>query len=200
MNIQERHQYIQNLRHKISESLTIDRWKLLGNGEMYRMQIITCLRSLLSRLGNKSKYDFGHWDNVVLSEVANKWKSTDLQECMQIMIPLTLTDNPDTTFAIVKQSEQQAYMMFKQHIQRSWADEFFMELSSEFFKCNFYFINATDRRIYRMFDFKNIYNKNVVFCWIEETHYESIGELLEGNRVKRVFTNNDELIVNLNKQ
>lgn len=199
MNIQKRLQYIQKLRHDLAESITLDRLKLLGNGEIFRMQLITAFRLFCSRLGNVSKYDFNYWDNTVLSELANKWKSTDLQDCMRLIVPLTELDNPSMTYKLLQQSENHAYNVFKQHIRTSWADEFFMELASEYFKCNFYFINATNRMVYRMFDSKNIYNKNIVFCWVEETHYECIGELLEGNHVKRVFTNTDDLILQLQK-
>lgn len=199
MDIQERRIYIHNLRNEIAKKMSVDRWKQLGDGEMYRMQFILALRPIIqhhTQATDALVYDFRYWDDVILAKLSNEWKSTDLTDCLTIIFPDS-NIRPTIITQILADTERQAYAMFQRHLAVNWADEFFMEFVSEIFKCNFYFINATDRLVYRMFKTETTYDRNVVFCWVEETHYECIGELLKGNRVKRVFSNDDALIKRL---
>jgi hypothetical protein len=45
-----------------------------------------------------------------------------------------------------------------------------------------------------------LYRKNIIFLWIDNSHYESIGELYDNKKVRRVFTNRNSIIVKLKKK
>jgi hypothetical protein len=191
MNVMERRKYVNTLRKKITDDLTMEDWKNLGDGEIYRLQFISSFRELLSRA--KLKHDFSYWDDKVLSELSNKWKS-DINEGLNIIRPLIPNENIQSIGQLMKISEKQSFQKFKRHLSVNWADEFFMEIVSNYFKCNFHFINAGNRNLYKIFHNNVNYNKHVIICWINRSHYECIGELMSGNKVKRVFDSDDEII------
>lgn len=200
LSVPDRVNYVSKVRQKIAKSVDRMVWKNLGNGEVFRLQFVSQFREHILRYVQSlpnSPYTVQHWDDIVLSEVCNKWKSVSLNDCRNIILNIVPDTDEDNLQQIIERTEDQIFQGFQHHVQNAWVDEFLMELVSDFFKCNFYFINATNRQVYTMIQPRHQYDKNVVFCWMEETHYECLGELHSDHTVTRVFKNNHPFIINI---
>jgi hypothetical protein len=194
--------YVRNIRNKISDDLTLDRFKTLGKGELFRMQYITHFRSIIQKSAKTQEvYSFEYWDNTVLNKVASEWKTTDLSNVLEIIERMTPKINNSTLLSgLLQLSENITFKMFRHHIQNNWVDEFGIELISHHFRCNFYFFSSNTRMPYKTSTSTELYRKNIIFLWIDNSHYESIGELYDNKKVRRVFTNRNSIIVKLKKK
>lgn len=185
MNIPDRKEYIYIIRTHISNTLTKIQWKNLGNGEQFKLHFLCELRQFLKILFNNDN-TFKHWDNVILPELSKDWKSTNIHDCFILL-------KSKLTFDILYDIEHECFTKFKNHLINNWVDEFLIELLSKHFKYNFFFINANEKKLYKTFQ-SQIYDKNIIFYWIPETHYEPIGEI-KNNKIKRIFDLNDDIII-----
>lgn len=199
----ERMNDVVELRGALAEYVTLSRWKELSNGEMYKMQILSELRHQLSLLCEEPL--FQKWDSHYLPSLANHWTSTKLKSlCTRLQVIVDVVYDRAPPFPLsncvefLNQVESNALERYKDHLRTAWVDDSMIELVSDCFDCNLHFIQASNRRIYRTF-LKNKASrpKNVVFCWIDDSHYESIGEIDSSGKVERVFDSNDELIKKL---
>lgn len=193
----DKRQYVLKIRHKLIEELTIEGVKELGQGESYRMQFILNLRFVLQKTASAlTTYPFDFWDNQVLSKMASEWKDTSFESIIQILTPLIPNYIGHIT-PVFELTEKIMFRHFKKHIQMEWVDELGMELISNYFKCNFYFFHSTTRLPYHTYIVNPTHRRNIVFLWVEESHYESIGELYQQSKVKRIFSNRDKFILSI---
>ena len=75
------------------------------------------------------------------------------------------------------------------------ADEFSLDLIADKFDRDIYFIDGKNRLPYPHSNDKNIKGRlSIIVLWINESHYEIVGRVLESNKIERVFDPDDELI------
>ena len=195
----EKRQFAQKIRLQLIEELTIDQVKELSQGESYRMQFILNLRFVLQKTpAALKKYSFEFWDNQVLSKISTDWKDTSFESLIRILTPL-IPEYVERILPVFELSEKIMFRHFKKHIQNEWVDELGMELISNYFQCNFYFFHSNTRLPYHTYIVKSTHRRNLVFLWVGESHYESLGELYQKTKVKRVFTNRDRFILAIRK-
>lgn len=74
-------------------------------------------------------------------------------------------------------------------------DSYTINLISEKFNRDVYFIDASNRMPYQNSNGKNIKKrKSIIVMWTGGNHYEVVGKLLPGNRVQREFDHTDPII------
>lgn len=184
--LHERTEFVNNLREQVVQWVSLDRLKLLGNGEIYKMYIIDMIRAYNKKLMDSDT--FSKWDHDVLSNACNKWKSIDIHD---FNIQLYPTINDDVV------------LEFKNYVSMNWVDNIFLELLQNFFECNFYFVDAYTRTRYTGLHLPNIYDTNIIICWLQESHYECLGIPVDidsnrkTTRVQRVFDSEHPIIKNL---
>ena len=99
--------------------------------------------------------------------------------------------------AIVDEAENSAYTEYIESLQDSSmeVDSYTIGLISDKFNRDIYFIDARTRMPYRDIGKENIKKrKSIVVMWTGGCHYEIVGRLLPGNRIKREFDHKDSLI------
>lgn len=192
----DRRKYVKKIRMKLIHELTLKQFKELCQGESYRMQFVLNLRQIIKNISNP--YSFEHWDNIVLTKISTEWKTTCLDNLLNIITPI-IPNFTDKINSVVHLTEKMTFEQFKKYIQTEWVDELGMELISNHFKCNFYFFYSENRLPYYTSIVHPSHRRNIIFLSIKNKHYESIGELYNKNNVKRVFTNRDKLILAITK-
>ena len=183
----------------MASSFTVARWKQLGHGELYKMQILDQLRTSLETLFPSDV--FMRWDTHYLPVLAHRWTSTKLSSLRKrfemILEVVTCNPVPDLdTNALFARIEKDAYEAYLSHLRTGWVDDALMELLSEHFQCNFHFIQASTRLPYRTFAHHQ-YETHVILCWLDDEHYESVGLIDLDNRIRRVFVGTSDLIEKL---
>lgn len=179
MDIQTRIEAVKHMRQVLSENTTMTIFKRLGNGEMFRLKIVEALRL----------------PDEILAEIANKWKGVDMREVYGIIEG----NKGENLYRYLVEIEKQVFEEFQSYILTQQADNFFIELCSLFFECNFYFIDSGSSGVYKVFNCPNKYLDNVIMLWVDGCHYEAIGEMNEGhNAIKYFFKNADSLIRKMN--
>lgn len=204
----EKTNIVTKIRDDIVNTLTIEEWKSIGDGEMFRLHFVMSLRDKLHKFSSNPEkfskfspnHSFEYWDDSVMSALSNEWNSIDTNDAYDII--LNNIENANQEVIDIKKLclmiETKNFENYKCHLETQWADEFFMELATRYFKCNIFFIDTSpETNVYRMYDKGDVYDKNILICWIDETHYESIGVRDEHNCVRRIFDNNDPLIQRL---
>jgi hypothetical protein len=172
----ERVEYVRKYRGSLASKFTMKQWKRIGGGELFRMTMMILLEKLLK-------------DDETMSELSKQWTSTSLRECTSILS--TLLDQDAEPF--VKRAAKLGLSQLQQHIEHAWVDEYCLEYISNSFQYNFYFIRADTRDVYKRFISAN-HDLYIVFCWINDSHYEIIGRLHNNRTVLRQFENSDPFI------
>lgn len=188
--------FAHDIRLKVYETLTLDTFKILSNGEVFRLQFINNLRFVIQNTRSLLRYyDFSYWDNQILPMISKEWNDTDIESVERIISPYLQSFK--RIRIVLDITEKITFNSFKRHIQTEWVDELGMELISRFFKCNFFFFHSTTRMPYHTQIINESYRRNIVFLWVNDTHFENIGELCDENHIKRIFTNRDKLILTI---
>lgn len=102
---------------------------------------------------------------------------------------------------IVDEAENSAYTEYIESLQDSSidVDSYTIGLISDKFNRDIYFIDSRTRMPYRDAGEENIKKrKSIIVMWTGGCHYEIVGRLLPGNRIKREFDYNDPLIKRIN--
>jgi hypothetical protein len=188
-SIPDRIAYVESVRNAMSDSLTIERWKTLGNGEMYKMQIIQAIREGL--LVSNPEFEARH-----LSTVANEWTSCELGMLQHRLESALCGGSPLDVHRFVCDAEQCAFDAYREQVRTQWVDDTLIELISEQYKCNIHFIQASTRCAYRTLLHMD-YPHDIVMCWIDDAHYECLGQLTESGHAKRIFCATDPFIAKL---
>jgi hypothetical protein len=199
---EQRIQLIHKVRKEIGNSITTDKWKTLGDGEIFRLQMSSGLRDAVIHLciklypdPNEQHIMVNKWDNDLLPKLV--WTG-DIQDNFQAMLNEMFKGAALDAKNILQVVEKETFDNFIAHIETDWVDEFGIDIASEYVKSNIHFIQASNRKVYKTFS-KHQYNRNVVLCWIDDAHYECLGKIINGDKVQRVFSNNNSFIINLTK-
>lgn len=192
MSLAERVTYIQRVRRELAKRCTLSQVKQLGGGELYRMSFLLLLRQVIVKVVAKSK-EIQFWDNELLPLLSNEWTTTSLADCQRLILSKL---EGGYMLMLLKGIEQTILEQFKEKLKKDWVDDYCMEYLSELYQLNFFFVQASSRAAYKVFR-RREYTTSLVFCWIDEGHYETMGVLLPGNRVERVFTTTHPIIQSL---
>lgn len=179
MNYKQRTSFVQQIRQQLADNFTINIWKQIGNGEMFKLTILITLQKYIQ-------------NDHIMSTLTNNWNNTSLKQCFKILSTFTNLDAKD----IIKKALQEALTNIKHHIKHNWVDEFSMEYISNSFKYNFFFINADTRKIYQRYQ-QNNYTHSIIFCWINQSHYELVGQINKHPVVTRIFNDQHNIIRHL---
>ena len=98
---------------------------------------------------------------------------------------------------IVDEAENSAYTEYIESLRDSSmeVDSYTIGLISDKFNRDIYFIDARTRMPYRDTGKENIKKrKSIIVMWTGGCHYEIVGRLLHGNKIKREFDHKDPLI------
>ncbi len=185
--------YVAGIRKDIADTLTLERYKELGGGELYRLHFITSIRTMVWRLPIDKK----KWDSTILPALSNEWKTTNLTDMLQILNTHSTNLSASKLETLAQQAEQLIWTAYKMYMRTAWVDEYCIEAILDHFRCNIYIIDSDTRELYRTSLTRELYRKNVILLWIQDTHYESMGEVYHENTVRRVFTNRDKCILKL---
>ena len=99
--------------------------------------------------------------------------------------------------SVVKEAENSAYTEYIEslHDASMDVDSYTINLISEKFNRDIYFMDAKTRMPYRDTNTANIRKrKSIIVMWTGGCHYEIVGRLLAGNRIQREFDFKDSLI------
>jgi hypothetical protein len=103
--------------------------------------------------------------------------------------------------AIADEAENAAYTEYIESLQDSSmeVDSYTIGLISDKFNRDIYFIDSRTRMPYRDAGKENIQKrKSIIVMWTGGCHYEIVGSLLPGNRIKREFDYKDPLVKRIN--
>jgi hypothetical protein len=119
-----------------------------------------------------------------------KEKSEYIKNIVRIFIEQLLTE-----------CEKQSFKNFVKGLENSKEDidSYTIELISNRFKRDIYFLNSEDRMPYSNSTTRETLKgrKSLILLWINKNHYEIVGRLLPGNRIQREFSHDDPLIQKL---
>lgn len=139
-------QYIHNVRKNLVKSCSFEDITSIGGGELFRMLAVEKFRDHQSK--HFGKY-LKKWDDEILPDICNKWKSTSMTDCGKILESFGL--KPDFIIHLIKIVVDEVYIQFMRHLLFEWVDEFMIEIISKKFEMNFVFINSSTRKIYNIF-------------------------------------------------
>jgi hypothetical protein len=101
---------------------------------------------------------------------------------------------------IVKEAEKMAYKSYIDDLKNthSEVDSFSIDLISDKFDRDIYFIDSKTRMPYQNASWNNLKKRtSVLILWIGGNHYEIVGRLLRDNKIIREFDHHDSLIQKL---
>lgn len=217
---------VERFRNDISEWITPEIFKELGNGEQLRLGFLTELQDQLDHTISNiedhpsptirilyrlfSKEDF---EKHIIPE-ALKDENFYLSFCKQVekgireklrTVPKNKVDSfctqaHDHFVNLFKVSHEQNLEKFKSKISRmgEYADSLQMECISRYTGYNLIFIDhEKDNELYDGLKHVVSFDSNLkclIFLWVNENHFEIIGELEEQNVINRIFDSTDPLI------
>lgn len=98
---------------------------------------------------------------------------------------------------VLEQASEICYNEYIHNLKTSSVDidTFSIDLISDYFDIDIYFIDSKTRMPYMNSSKNNIKKRtSVIVMWVNECHYEIIGKLLSGNRIQRQFEFDDSII------
>lgn len=109
----------------------------------------------------------------------------------------------DLIVLLLEKSEEMAFEIYTRSLEdpKTFIDQFYIDLISDEFNFDIYFIDANTRLPYNTGSGKSSYKnrKSVIILWIDDNHYEIIGRVIPGTKkVQRVFDHSDSIIKMLN--
>jgi hypothetical protein len=155
MSINDRKVFVGGFRSKLANGLTIESWKLLGNGELYKMYSFIKIRNSFSSLDEKTV------DKIIYNFDNKKRMKKEYR-------------------LVCEQCEQDAFEEFQHLLEIEWAGIESIEIISDVLKVNIIIIDAKTRKLYEMgTNFDGKYQKTIYILWIWE-HYESLAKKIDG--------------------
>lgn len=217
---------VEKFRKDLVEWITPDVFKKLGDGEQVRLYFLTEFNLLLEQATPSSDPIMGIIttvlpytviDKEILPLILNKhsenfyklfcWETEKyLRNKLSTVDPrkLQLICNTMRTHFIdlFKQAHENAINKFKEKMLRmnEYVDSFQMECISLYTGYNFVFIDDSTDTGYSGISHIVTFDENrkcLIFLWIDENHFEIVGELEHKNIINRIFPSDDPLIKTL---
>lgn len=189
-NLENVIKYLRNEKVSISNDLA----KLFENKPKYEdvlslLDIEVLSSKVLPRVFKKTQ-DILKYDNYIIGYTTQYLKLSECDKRDKISKLLYL---------IVKYSIDESFQTFISKLKRgSHVDDFTIDYISNELKVNVYIIESENRLPYKR-TYSEHYKDNVVLLWINENHYEILGELVdvENSTIERVFENDHVFISNI---
>lgn len=219
---------VEKFRNSIVEWLTFDIYKSLGNGEQMKLNFTNELRRLLEEEYQKNNLDqerqiifelipFKLLDDRIIPESLSS-QNFYLAMCSEIeMIIRKKLESHSIEkinyvceisykyfIDIFQQVHHNSFQNFKNNLQKmgEFVDSLQMECISRYTGYNFLFVYDDSMEIYKGSSHIVSFETNrqtLIFLWVNENHFEIIGEKEEEYIINRIFNSQDELIVELAK-
>lgn len=225
----KRRAIVKDLRNTIGNSLTKDQWLSLSGGELARISFAMEYRNIFGRELEKGDDILNFFKTVVSPQEFEKIFESNLNHkdiyfCSVKIIDEVLKVFDEKTKDIRQKYSQkigiiQSHMkemlddIFQKSINNAfdnyvnvikdvsqWLGEEHMELLSTIFEHNLYFFDGNTKLPYSFGKhIPKTFNKNLVFIWIDQTHFELLGKV-QDVKISRILNNNDDFIVKINQQ
>jgi len=162
-----------------------------------------------------------HFEKEILPKAYDMCTEENVEKCKEIIVQQTTSlaqktfdslgnsiDNQRKKYCIgkiiqlveqvLKEAEAKAYKKYLENLKDSSivVDSYTIQLLSDRFNRNIYFIDARTRMPYQIGDStdQKKFKKSLIVMWLGGMHYESVGKLLPHNRIQREFYSDDPLI------
>lgn len=221
--LEEQYKQVVALRQNLSTFVTKDVWKLLGNVttvETERM-VVHIIEQLYRKTGWEN-IDKDVWE--VLSQIFTQEEventllpiREDSEERLRVLIEknvnlmLSGQDSAEDIVAlenlkkvaleffnsVIEYADLQALEQFKKNLAdpSTQTDEKMLVAIREYSDYDFLFLNGTTRKSYNTGLKMSGTRPILIVLWINECHYESVGRLLSGNKIQRLFSSSDSLV------
>ena len=193
---------VQKLRNSIADSVTLDNFRAISNGEHRKMLFFGALRKLLEQEHNIPHVSSSCLVKVletVTTFVDNFYLSFIEQVLTTIPQDCPTSDKQNIVECIKKiftRANEISIEYFKTVLCTSEIGSTEIEFVSLYLKCNFLFLYETDKGI-EQYPFSQVINDTwqfYVLLWVQESHYEIIGRKDSNHVITRIFYKEDELI------
>lgn len=103
---------------------------------------------------------------------------------------------------LFEQTHERIFHRFKSSLKKMgyFADSIQLECISKYVKYNFLFLNEATGKPYEGFSHIVSFipsRETIIFLWVNENHFEIIGELEENNIINRIFSSDDPLVIGI---
>jgi mRNA capping enzyme, guanylyltransferase (alpha) subunit len=191
LNEDEKKDYVKMTRRVVSEKLSEDIWRRLGNGQLAIMLVVNSLVELFDCDVSLKKY-------ITKMETIH---AHDLMEWSEKFLSMVDDDLKTKMNRILLAVSNIVYQTFKKNIFKCgvWVSYDMIEFLSSVFHVNIYIIRDSTRAPYPEATTKcNREQKSVILLWVGESHYEAMG-IHDSGQITRVFPPNDPIIERINK-
>ena len=182
----EREQLVERIREKMASRFTREKWETLGNGALASGLTIP---KFVRWIETKKKDMYQKLINIhggSIDEYKNNLPTKELVDDFETMVNRVFT-------SYKKQLEDPG----------TWVGQGdgavdAIEYVSEFFNINIYIIRDTTRTVYRGLNCDALKTRNsVILLWLGDSHFETVGRLIERKKVMRSFGKDDSFIEKL---
>lgn len=202
MSKNQKKQYINHVRHIVSERLTRPDWELLGNGQLAIQQTMIYFSKLLSCDDSLSSLYLPLLTIPIQAKNVFEWRQLLLRkekETIPSHPSSSSSPSPSLSF-LLSHSEDIAYQMYKRLFctDKEWVSHDMIEWISNVFGINVYILQDKTRLPYfEPYSCLNPSRNSVLIFWISENHYEGIRVIEEDSTSLSVFPPSHRLIQRL---
>ena len=200
LNEEGKNDYVKMTRRVVSEKLSEDIWRRLGNGQLAIMLVVnslvelfecdTTLKKYISKMETIHAHDLMEWSEKFLSLVDDEKMGS------------IGSDHKPRMNRILIAVSTIVYQTFKKNIFKCgvWVSYDMIEFLSSVFHVNIYILRDSTRAPYPEATMKcDRTQKSVILLWVGESHYEAVGVQDKEKNIIRVFPPNDPIIERINK-
>jgi hypothetical protein len=224
-NYTEHIKIVENFKKKLLEWLTFEKYKNLGNSEVFKLNFIEHLTKLLSNenknlvlqiltsdllindiLSNLLSIEIGKEFYTKFCKLAEKKLEEKLQNQVDSSKIILLKKQIWEYFVpLFKEAHDNAYNSFKEQLgtMNVFSESSHMECISDFIGYNLLFITQDKNGepvVYKGNEHMSNFDENrktLIFLWISENHFEIIGELDSHQYINRIFDSDDNFVIKL---
>lgn len=224
LSVSKRMDYIKKLRKSLSSSLTEEKWEKLGEGLISKIAFQEKFLEILSSFYSNDNGDkmfnlitniikLELFEKIILPKIYKKYEKDSINIQQQKIIKYSIIYfkklNKDLELVkifkkilqnILKNAKEQAFSNYIENLYSSstYIDEYFIEIISNYFNRDIFFIDGNTRMLYQNASKNNIKNrKSIILVWINNCHYEIGGKLSSSHKIQREFETTDPLILKL---
>lgn len=202
LTTESRKDAVQKLRNLIADSVTLDSFREISNGEHRKMLFFGALRKLLEQ---EQKIPFITSTTLVkvletVTTFTDNFYLSFIEELLKNIPAETSTNDKRAIVNSVKQIFSRANEIsidyFKTVLCTAEIGSTEIEFISLYLKCNFLFLYETERGI-EQYPFSQVINSTwpfYVLLWVQESHYEIIGRKENNQVITRIFYAEDDII------
>jgi hypothetical protein len=188
MPTKDRREYVQKLRREIADTVDLEKFKTISDGEYRKMLFFGALRQLLDKqyipiLEKVTTFKENFYTSFI-QEIFQEMEIADKKAFVAEMKKIFLKAN------------DLALVHFKNTIETEEIGSTEIEYISKHLRCNFLFLYETTDGV-EIYPFTKIVDMDWPFCvllWVQQSHYEIIGKKDENSVITRVFYKDDDIV------